>query len=95
VSSGLTEAPSFSKGAVNIGDRQKGRLKAQSVIDVLEVNSDIITGVRQALSPEFQSLLSSVQSWYGSGNVSLKIKETLKSVTLQTRKSFFDIGHVL
>ena len=94
-SSGITEAPALKKATVNIGDRQKGRLKAQSVIDVLEVNSNIITGIRQALSPEFQSLLSSVQSWYRSGNVSFKIKETLKSVTLQTRKSFFDIGHVL
>ncbi|OPH11082.1 UDP-N-acetylglucosamine 2-epimerase [Cylindrospermopsis raciborskii] len=94
-SSGITEAPALKKPTVNIGDRQKGRLKASSVIDVLEVSTSIIAGIHKALCPEFQSLLPSVKSWYGSGNVSHKIKETLKDVTLQTRKSFFDIGHAL
>ena len=39
-SSGLLEAPSFKVGTINIGDRQKGRLKAQSVIDCLPDKKD-------------------------------------------------------
>ncbi|PNK02917.1 UDP-N-acetylglucosamine 2-epimerase (hydrolyzing), partial [Cylindrospermopsis raciborskii S07] len=93
-SSGITEAPALKKATVNIGDRQKGRLKAKSIIDVSEDSTSIMDAIHQALSPKFQSLLPSVQSWYGSGNVSYKIKETLKTFTPQTQKSFFDIDHV-
>lgn len=92
-SSGLTEAPALKKATVNIGDRQKGRLKATSVIDAPERSGDIIAALHQALSDEFQTMLPSVKSWYGSGNVSQQIKKQLKAVTLQTQKSFFDIKH--
>jgi len=94
-SSGLTEAPALKKATVNIGERQKGRLKAKSVIDTPERSQDIVAGIHQALSDEFQSMLPSVQSLYGTGNVSQQIKETLKAVPLQTRKAFFDIKHNL
>ena len=40
-SSGLTEAPTFNIGTINIGDRQKGRLKADSVIDCLPKKESI------------------------------------------------------
>jgi len=92
-SSGLTEAPALKKATVNIGDRQKGRLKAQSVIDTPEESSNIIVAIQKALSDEFHAMLPSVKSWYGSGNVSQQIKEKLKAVTLQPQKSFFDIEH--
>ncbi|MCW6037893.1 UDP-N-acetylglucosamine 2-epimerase (hydrolyzing) [Spirulina subsalsa FACHB-351] len=92
-SSGLTEAPALKKATVNIGDRQKGRLKAKSVIDAPERSADIITAIHQALSSDFQSMLPSVNSLYGIGNASQQIKEKLKAVTLQTQKSFFDIEH--
>jgi UDP-N-acetylglucosamine 2-epimerase (non-hydrolysing)/GDP/UDP-N,N'-diacetylbacillosamine 2-epimerase (hydrolysing) len=92
-SSGLTEAPAMKKVTVNIGDRQKGRLKAKSVIDTPERSQDIVVGIHQGLSEEFQWMLPSVKSLYGTGNVSQQIKEKLKSVTLQTQKAFFDIEH--
>lgn len=92
-SSGLTEAPALKKATVNIGERQKGRLKAKSVIDTPERSQDIVAGIHQALSDEFQSMLPSVKSLYGTGNVSQQIKEKLKAVPLQTRKAFFDIEH--
>lgn len=94
-SSGLTEAPALKKATVNIGDRQKGRLKAKSVIDTPENRQDIIKGIYQALSKEFQSMLPSVESLYGRGNVSQQIKEKLKFVPLQTQKGFFDIWYTL
>lgn len=94
-SSGLTEAPALKKATVNVGDRQKGRLKAKSVIDTPERSQDIVKGIYQALSKEFQSMLPSVESLYGKGNVSQQIKEKLKFVPLQTQKTFFDILYKL
>jgi UDP-hydrolysing UDP-N-acetyl-D-glucosamine 2-epimerase len=92
-SSGLTEAPILKKATVNIGARQKGRLKARSVIDCLESKASIIKAIDYALTPEFQAALASTESLYGSGNVSVQIKESLKSVVLNVQKSFFDIKH--
>lgn len=92
-SSGITEAPALKKATVNIGDRQKGRLQAKSVIDTLERSTDIITAIQQALSEQFQTMLPSVESCYGSGNVSKKIKEKLQVLTCPNQKPFFDIEH--
>jgi len=92
-SSGLTEAPALKKATVNIGDRQKGRLKSSSVIDALEEKQSIVNAVNKALSDKFYKGLASTISLYGAGNVSVKIKDTLKTIQLQTQKSFFDIRH--
>lgn len=92
-SSGFTEAPALKKAVVNVGDRQKGRLKASSIIDALEEKQSIVTAIRKALSEEFCKVLKQTKSLYGSGNVSIKIKNSLKTIPLQTQKSFFDIRH--
>jgi len=92
-SSGLTEAPALKKATVNIGDRQKGRLKAASVIDAAENCQDIIRAIQLALSSEFCGSLPETVSLYGQGSVSKKIKVTLKTVPLCVRKPFFDIEH--
>jgi UDP-N-acetylglucosamine 2-epimerase (non-hydrolysing)/GDP/UDP-N,N'-diacetylbacillosamine 2-epimerase (hydrolysing) len=92
-SSGLTEAPALKKATVNIGDRQKGRLKAASVIDAAESCPDIIRAIQLALSSEFCASLPETVSLYGQGSVSQKIKATLKTVPLCVRKPFFDIEH--
>ena len=92
-SSGLIEAPFFKVPTVNIGDRQKGRLQAESVIDSEEKHDSIVSALRKALSPEFQSVLRDVQSPYGSGNVSVRIKEELKKADLSDilKKKFYDL----
>lgn len=92
-SSGLTEAPALKKATVNIGDRQKGRLKAASVIDAAENSTDIIRAIQLALSHAFCAHLPDTVSLYGQGSVSQKIKSTLKMVTRAVRKPFFDIDH--
>lgn len=92
-SSGLTEAPALKKATVNIGDRQKGRLKAASVIDAAENYQDITSAIQLALSDVFRASLPNTVSLYGQGSVSLKIKSTLKTVTPVVRKQFFDIEH--
>ena len=64
-SSGLAEAPTFKLGTINIGDRQKGRLKALSVIDCDPVESEIATALKKLYSLDFQSKLQSVKNPYG------------------------------
>ena len=92
-SSGLTEAPALKKATVNIGDRQNGRLKASSIIDALEEKNLIVAAINKALSEEFRAGLPSTRSLYGSGDVSHRIKDTLKTAALRTQKAFFDIEH--
>lgn len=92
-SSGLTEAPALRRPTVNIGDRQKGRLKAASVIDAHENRGDIVAAIRQALSPVFQETLRTTESLYGSGNAAAAIVAQLKQPLPDIRKRFFDITH--
>lgn len=92
-SSALIEAPALHKAAVNVGDRQAGRLRAASVIDAPEERSAIHAAIARALSPEFRAALPRTASPYGSGNASARIKDILRTAPLGTRKAFFDIRH--
>ncbi|TFE29039.1 UDP-N-acetylglucosamine 2-epimerase [Cohnella luojiensis] len=82
-SSGIIEVPMFRKPTVNIGQRQKGRVKGSSVIDCGDTCQEIIESVQLALSPEFQAKLPDCKSLYGEGNSAPVIKEILKTVPLE------------
>ena len=92
-SSGLIEAPSLGTGTLNIGDRQRGRLKARSVIDCAPDQGAIAAGLAQLLSEDFRQGLADVENPYGSGGASEKIVETLARVPLDgiLKKKFYDI----
>jgi UDP-N-acetylglucosamine 2-epimerase (non-hydrolysing)/GDP/UDP-N,N'-diacetylbacillosamine 2-epimerase (hydrolysing) len=92
-SSGIIEAPALNKATVNIGSRQQGRLKADSIIDCQENRQDITKAIDRALSAEFQEKLAAVQSLYGNCDASGRIKEELKYINLTNilRKRFYDI----
>lgn len=92
-SSGLLEAPSFKIGTINIGDRQKGRIKADSVIDCSANKTDIEKAFEKLYSKEFQNSLINVENPYGDGCASKKIIEVLKNVDLKNilKKSFYNI----
>jgi UDP-hydrolysing UDP-N-acetyl-D-glucosamine 2-epimerase len=92
-SSGLIEAPALKKATVNIGDRQKGRLKASSVIDVSEERDEISIAIRRALSPEFREKLPHTRSLYGLGDASAAMLRQLKATLPTIQKPFFDIAH--
>ncbi len=92
-SSGLTEAPALKVATVNIGERQLGRLKADSVIDADEDRLAIVQAIAKALSGEFQAGLKDAVSLYGYGNAGRQIKDQLKKPLPGTRKKFFDIRH--
>lgn len=91
-SSGIIEAPFLKKPSINLGERQKGRLMAESVIQCDEVAKAIEQAVRKALSPEFHKD-SLFDSPYGYGNASVRIKDYLKHVNLDEilMKPFYDL----
>ena len=92
-SSGLAEAPSFKIGTINIGDRQKGRIKASSVIDCEPNKDSILKSFEKLYSKEFQETLKTIINPYGDGYASKKIVEILKNVNLENilKKSFYDL----
>ena len=92
-SSGLAEAPSFKIGTINIGDRQKGRIKASSVIDCEPNKNSILKSFEKLYSKDFQETLKTTINPYGNGCASKKIVEILKSVDLENiiKKSFYDL----
>lgn len=91
-SSGITEAPSFKIGTINIGNRQKGRIRANSVIDVSASIDEIKSAIKQLYSEAFKKLLQETVNPYHKNNTSLIIKETLKCAPLEALKSkvFYD-----
>ncbi|RXJ68983.1 UDP-N-acetylglucosamine 2-epimerase (hydrolyzing) [Halarcobacter ebronensis] len=92
-SSGLAEAPSFKIGTINIGDRQKGRIKADSVIDCLPQKNEILKACQILYSINFQSLLQKVQNPYGTDLASKKIIDIIKTTDLSNviKKTFYDL----
>ena len=92
-SSGLIEAPSLNKGTINIGDRQRGRLQAKSVINCEPKRRNIINAFTKLYSIEFQETLKETKNPYGDGGASEKILKVLKSHSLKNiiKKSFYDL----
>jgi GDP/UDP-N,N'-diacetylbacillosamine 2-epimerase (hydrolysing) len=93
-SSGVAEAPSFRKATVNIGDRQRGRLKAESVVDCEPDRRSIGAALRRVYTPEFQAKLGTVRSPYGEGGASEKIVRVLREHPLDDllKKTFHDLA---
>lgn len=93
-SSGLLEVPSFKKATINIGDRQKGRIKATSVIDVSPVKEEILSAIKRAYSKEFEYILKDTINPYDGGYPSKKMVKVLKETKLDgiLKKKFYDIG---
>lgn len=95
-SSGLIEAPSFGLPVVNIGDRQRGRIRGENVIDVAECKKeDIVAAIKRVLSFEFKESLKGIKNPYGDGNASGKIIDKLKTISLGEqliKKRFHDIS---
>ena len=93
-SSGLIEVPSFKKATINIGDRQKGRIKGYSVIDCDPIESSITKSINIALSEKFGNKLKSASNPYGFENSSSKILKTLKEINFENllKKQFYDLN---
>jgi UDP-hydrolysing UDP-N-acetyl-D-glucosamine 2-epimerase len=88
-SSGLYEAPSFHIPTVNIGDRQKGRARASSVIDVAPEREAILAAIRRAFTLDCRDVVNP----YGDGHAASRIVAALKRVPAPAalvKKRFFD-----
>lgn len=95
-SSGLAEVPSFGKGTVNIGDRQRGRLQAASVINCEPTQQSIATALERLYSADFRASLSQVRNPYGEGGASENVVETIKHYAIDgiAKKVFYDLPNV-
>ena len=94
-SSGLIEVPAFKIPTINIGDRQKGRIHAKTVIHCNAVEKDILEAIDKGFSKEFRDSLKGVVNPYGEGGASSRIKNELKQIELGKdliKKEFYDIG---
>lgn len=92
-SSGLLEAPSFQVGTINVGDRQKGRIKAASVIDCEPNKQSFKEAFDKLYSRTFRESLNGVKNPYGKGNASQMILEVLVNIDLKNilKKTFYDL----
>ena len=94
-SSGIMETPSFKKPTINIGDRQKGRICAKSVITCESDKYSIIKSIDKARSQQFLQEIANQISSYGDGKTSEKvvavIKDFLDNDKINLKKSFYDV----
>jgi UDP-N-acetylglucosamine 2-epimerase len=92
-SSGIVEAPSFKVPTINIGDRQKGRVMAESVTNCSRTKDAIIQALKKALSPEFRQNMQEMTNPYERENTATNIKKIIKNFDLRNilKKEFYDI----
>lgn len=93
-SSGIIEAPSFSVGTINIGNRQKGRICASSIINCRANYDDFIHAINTLYSNSFQQKLLSVINPYYSGGAVESIVKILESEDMSNdvHKQFLDLN---
>ncbi|WP_143315072.1 UDP-N-acetylglucosamine 2-epimerase [Clostridium sp. HBUAS56017] len=95
-SSGIIEAPSFKIPTINIGDRQKGRIQGESIINCNPEKNEIVRGINKAISKEFNKNIENINNPYGDGEVSNKVLEIIKKVMIEEdielKKVFYDLS---
>jgi GDP/UDP-N,N'-diacetylbacillosamine 2-epimerase (hydrolysing) len=92
-SSGIHETPTFKIPAVNIGNRQMGRERAENVIDVPNDADAIEAGIKKALfDDEFRAFVKTLENPYGVGNSSDQIVKILKEISFEGKiqKVFYE-----
>ena len=93
-SSGIIETPSFRVPTVNIGDRQKGRLRSESIIDCKGDSESIISAIKTALSDEFRTICQKAVSPYGDGHaaqcIAKKTIDVVENKSIELKKKFYE-----
>lgn len=93
-SSGIIEAPTFNKPTINIGDRQKGRIQAESIINCIPKEKDILDALNTALDHKFIASLENMKNPYGMGDTSNRIYNYIDEVMegkINLKKKFYDL----
>jgi len=81
-SSGITEAPYFKIPSVNIGDRQNGRIRHNSVLDTGYSVESVKSGIERALSAEFRSSLGNMHFKFGDGHAAERMVTIIKGIAI-------------
>ena len=90
-SSGLLEAPSFDTATINIGGRQKGRIRCESVVDISATEDEILSALEKIKSATFRESVKSVQNPYFKSDTARRIAENLCDFDFGIEpKSFYD-----
>lgn len=90
-SSGIIEVPSLGTATVNVGDRQKGRICAASVICCRNVCQEISSAIDKAVSDDFQASLMNVENPYDKADTASEILRVVKTAALSCHKVFYDL----
>ena len=94
-SSGIIETPAFHIPTVNIGDRQRGRLQSESIINCGEDTNAIKSAIFEALSEHHMEICRSVVSPYGDGNAASRIADKVIECVchgqIDLKKHFYDL----
>ena len=93
-SSGIIEAPALHVPTINIGDRQKGRLKSESVINCGIKTDDINSAIEKALSEEMKTIAQNVKSPYGDGHAAEKMTKFIFCMLqgeINLKKKFYEV----
>ncbi|MFT9495203.1 UDP-N-acetylglucosamine 2-epimerase [Anaerosolibacter sp.] len=93
-SSGIIEAPTFKIPTVNIGDRQKGRIQAETVINCKPQKNEIMESLKMVFSEKFKEKIRDVRNPYGTGKTSCEIIRRVKAVLseeINLKKEFYNI----
>lgn len=96
-SSGILEAPTFKIPTVNIGNRQKGRIQADSIINCYNNSNDIVLAINKALSHEFKNTLTSITNPYYAENTCENIVSIISNFLnseIDLKKTFYNIPFV-
>lgn len=94
-SSGIREAPTIGIPTINIGNRQKGRLQADSILNCVPEKKEIIKAVRESQKQSFKERARNTVNPYGDGNASERIVQTITEYLYQDKicleKKFYDV----
>lgn len=91
-SSGIIEAPSLKIPTINIGDRQKGRTQAGTVINTAVNKNEILRAFEKVRDNDFILSLDKITNPYGNGNTAEKIIDILKKIKPYFIKNFYDLN---
>lgn len=93
-SSGIIETPAFCIPTVNIGDRQRGRLRTESIINCGESAEEIVKAIRKAMTDEHRRICKKTVSPYGDGRAAELIAKKAVEVAngrIDLKKKFYDL----
>lgn len=92
-SSGIIEAPSLRCPTINIGDRQQGRIRGNTVLDCVPRREAIIKALHKAVSPEFRRKVASSKNPYDQGGAAEKIVQNLDRFRWEVllKKKFYNL----